>query len=187
MKALGLGSSLALALLTADAHAQAVQMTERPDHTTEARVIVDASPAEVYALVTNYASWPQVLGDVSSVKVESGGRENARVRFKSRAIGQSVTVVFANDPAHSIEFRGVEGPPGGRARGEYVLTPIDGGKRTQVVATLYLDIKGAAGLFVRDAKIEGMRRQKLRSDMEDVARYFNTRRPSAGASPSATP
>ena len=81
---------------------------------------------------------------------------------------------------HEIEtaqrdLGGVEGPPGGRARGRYVLTPIDGGKRTQVTAELYLDVVGAPGVFVRNSKIRDMRQAKLRADIQDVLGHFASR------------
>jgi hypothetical protein len=180
MKELGFGVSVVVAVLAADAHAD-VELSERPGHVTEARVIVDATPAEVYALVTSYASWPSFLSDVTSVRVESGEREHARVQFRSRALGHTVTVVFTNDPDRAISFRGVAGPPGGRAHGRYVLNPIDGGKRTEIIARFYMDVVGAPGLFVRDSTVTNMRRNKLRADMADTARYIETHRASSSA------
>jgi carbon monoxide dehydrogenase subunit G len=138
-------------------------------------VVINAPPAEVYALVTTYRQWGAVLSDIRSVTVEDGDRDNARVRFKSRALGHTVTVQFNNEPGRSITFRGVEGPPGGRASGEYDLVPIDGGQRTQVTAKLYMDVVGAPGLFVRESKVRGMRRAKLQADMTDIAKYFDAR------------
>jgi hypothetical protein len=44
-----------------------------------------------------------------------------------------------------------------------------------VIATLFMDVVGAPALFMRDAKIREMRQAKLRSDLEDVARYFAPR------------
>lgn len=71
-----------------------------------------------------------------------------------------------------MRFRGVEGQPGGRAHGEYVLQPIDGGQRTHVVADLYLDVVGIPGWFVSDTQIRSIRRTKLERDLADVARHF---------------
>jgi uncharacterized membrane protein len=147
----------------------AISMREAPSHTTEATVEVDAPPARIYALVTDYARWPQLLGDVRSVKVERGGPRDARVRFRSEILDHTVTVQFDNDPGRVIHFVGVEGPPGGRARGTYVLEPIDNGRRTRVHASFYLDVVGAAGVFVTDKKLRTMREAKLRADLTDVA------------------
>ena len=155
-----------------EAHAESVPLVERPDHVTEAVVIVDASPAEIYQLITDYAHWPAILTDVTSVKVESGGRETAHVRFRSKALHREVVVAFRNEPGRLIKFEGIEGPPGGRASGSYVLEPIDDGKRTKVPARMYMDVVGMAGVFVRDSTIKEMRRGKLEADVSDVVRHF---------------
>jgi uncharacterized membrane protein len=179
MKALAIGATLVVAVSAVDVHAGTVQLAELPGHTTEARVVVDAPPSEVYAICTDYARWPTVLSDVRSVHIASGGRENAKVHIQSRAFDRQVTVVFDNVPDRSISFHGAPPQPGKpsalAARGQYLLTPIDGGKRTQVVATLYVDVKGAAAIFVRDSKIRRARQEKLRADWEDVARHFERR------------
>lgn len=169
---LGLGTLL---LIATQADAAVVQLAELPDHVTEGRVVIDATPDEVYKLVTDYARWPAILSDIRSVHVERGGPHDARVEFRSNAIGRSVTVQFENEPGHSISFRGVEGPPGGRASGHYALIALDDGKRTLVVARLYMDIVGAPSLFVRDKTVREMRRAKLEADLTDIARYFALR------------
>ncbi len=163
----------------------AIALREVPGQTTEATLTVDASPAEIYALVTDYAGWTSFLGDVSSVKVERGGRRDARVRFHSRAIAHTVTVQFDNEPDRVIRFVGVEGPPGGRASGTYVLDPIDGGRRTKITASLHLEIVGIGQLFVSDAKLRSIRQAKLRADLDDLARRLTPRRAQAAAAPAA--
>jgi hypothetical protein len=154
--------------IAVDAHADNLSLKELPDHVTEATVIVDAPPEKIYALVTNYAHWPAIFSDVLSSTVESGDREHARVRFRSQILDNEVTVQFDNVPNRLIRFKGVEGPPGGRSSGTYVLEPLDGGKRTRVVASLYLDVVGLPGAFVRGSKITAMRQNKLRTDMTDA-------------------
>jgi hypothetical protein len=156
-------------------------LTEKPGHATEGIVVVDASPSEVYALVTDYASWPSIFRDVSSVEQLGGGRREASVRFTSRAIGRTVTVKFDNVADRLIRFHGTKGPPGGVSSGSYQLTPIDNGTRTLVHARLYMNVTGVPGMFISDAKIRSMRQTKLRSDMNDVIRRF----PSHQTSPQA--
>jgi uncharacterized protein YndB with AHSA1/START domain len=168
---LALASTLTMTL-AASAHADAIAMSEKPNHTTEATITVDASPDQVYRAVTDYAQWTSLLSDVMSAHVESGGREDARVKFRSRVLGHEFTIAFANVPDRQISFRGVQGPPGGRATGTYTLFPIDGGKRTRVVADLYLDVVGPAGWVVRDSKTRDMRHAKLERDLADVEAHF---------------
>lgn len=168
----------AVAALTAAAPSSAgpaapFTLVDKPGSVTEATMTLDASPAEVYALVTDYANWPRILhSDVRSVKVERPGRETARVHFESKSFGRGVTVQFANEANHILRFKGVKGPPGGVAAGTYLLEPINGGQRTKVTATLYLDVKGPASLFISDAKIKRMRHAKLQADLSDVLRAF---------------
>jgi hypothetical protein len=165
-------AALAVLATVTGASADPLTIVERPNHTTEATVVVDASPQRVYDLCTDYAHWKNVFHDIESVSVERGDRNHARVRFSSRALQHEVTVQFDNEPGRAIHFKGVEGPPGGRASGSYVLTPVDGGRRTQVDAKLYMEVVGPVGWFVSDSKVRSMRQAKVRADLGDAARVF---------------
>jgi len=172
------GAFAALAVATTDslqARADQLVMREKPGHVTEASVTVDASPSAIYAFVTDYSNWTSVFSDVTSVEVKSGGRRDAKVRFRSKSLAHTVTVAFDNVTDQLISFRGIDGPPGGRATGSFVLTPVDGGRRTHVKGRLYMDVVGVPGLFVSDSEIVMMRVGKLRADMTDVMNAFPTR------------
>ena len=165
----------AFAAVTATtARADGIAMTERPGQITEATAIVDATPEQIYDLVTDYANWRSVLSDIQSVQLVAGGRHHAQVRFRSRALEHEVTVQFDNVPGRQIRFQGIKGPPGGRASGEFLLEPIDA-HRTKVTAKLYMDVVGLPSVFVSGSKIRAMREQKLRTDMTDVTRNFAPR------------
>lgn len=174
MRTILLGTLAGLAL-PVHARAEAFAVVEKPGHISEASVTIDAPPERVYELVTDYAHWPAVLRDVESVTVKSADREHAVVQFRSRVLGHEFTIAFDNQPGRLIHFRGIEGPPGGRADGTYVLEPIDGGAHTRVTASLYMDVVGVTGIFVRDAKVRAMREAKLRADLGDVVRQLNSR------------
>ncbi len=161
------------------AEAQTIALTEGEKHTTQASIIVDASPHAVYVLVTDYKHWRSVFSDVLTVNVKGGTTETAKVRFKSRALEHTVTVQFDNVPDQLIRFVGIDGPPGGKARGEYVLTPIGDGSRTLVTARLFMDVDGPAALFVREKKVREMRRAKLSADLRDAAAELRRLRPQA--------
>lgn len=176
LRAVGVVAALALAT---DADGENVSLTEKPEDVTEATVMIDAPPAQVYELVTDYARWPQILSDIKSVKVEAGGRRDARVRFRSVALEHDVAVKFDNIANREIRFRSVNLIPGARASGAYVLQPMDGGTRTMVVATLYLHVGGLARAFVNAKKAQAMRQSKLRADLGDVAAWFAPRSPAA--------
>jgi uncharacterized membrane protein len=151
--------------------AQGVTLRERSADVTEATTIVDATPQQVYDLTTNYRLWPQLFSDIRSVQLEGGSRERARLRFRSHVLDRDVTVQFDNTPGRAIRFLAISGAPGGQARGEYILTPIDGGARTQVTARLFLKIVGPAKLVVSAHDAQVMRRAKLRADLTDAQRW----------------
>jgi hypothetical protein len=171
--------TLVYVVTASDARADPVVLTERPEYVTEAVTVVDAPPAQVYALATDYARWPQVLSDVTSVKIEGGGSRDAKVRFRSKALGHEVAVVFDNVPDRALRFRSVDAPPGASAKGEYILQPIDGGRRTRIVASFYLHVGGIPGIFMSAAKVRSMRRVKLEHDLVDTARWFGAHRGNA--------
>jgi hypothetical protein len=167
------------ALATADAHAQAVVVSEIGNHTSEVTVVLAAPAHDIYQLVTDYANWPLLFSDVEFAQHKSGGRENARVRFRSRILDMPVTVDFDNIPDRAVRFVGRKGPPGGKAHGEYLFEPIGDGSRTRVTARLYLNVTGPAGWFVRDKTIRKMRRAKLAADMNDAIRWLTVSRASS--------
>ena len=146
----------------------------RRDATSEAIVDVRATPATVYAAVTDYSRWPGLFRDVARVKVENPDRERGEVRFESRALGHEVTIRFDNRYQRVVRFRLVDGPPGARATGEYVLEDLGDG-RTRVRASLYMDVVGAAGWLVTDGQIRRRRERKLRSDLADLVARFAPR------------
>lgn len=153
-------------------------VVERGRNWSEAEIVVDATPAEIYALATNYERWREVFSDIKSVRIVGGDdRTNAKVQFDSRALEHEVTVQFDNVPNQALRFRGIKGPPGGRARGEYLLEPIDGGARTRIHAKLYMDVVGVAGVFVRDATLRRMRQAKLTRDLRDIEQWASRRQP----------
>jgi hypothetical protein len=167
--ALGL---VAVSCLARAAAGEGLVLRELPGNITEGTLIVDAPPDDVYAHATRYEQWPRQFSDIRDVTWQRGDREHARVRFASRSFGESVTVQFDNEPGRVIRFRAVEAPPGGRARGEYRLTPIDGGRRTAVVARLYMNVVGPPRLLFSAHKIRAMRHAKLKVDLEDTERWF---------------
>lgn len=167
-----ISSALAIAVAAPIASAEPATITEASHTNSKGTITVDASPADVYALMTEYASWRRFLTDITSVKVLSGGRRDARVKMESRALGHEVTIAFDNEVDRAIRFKLVDGPHGARATGEYLLVATDGGKRTRIDATLYMDVVGVAGVFISDKKIRTMRQAKLRADLDDVARWL---------------
>jgi uncharacterized protein YndB with AHSA1/START domain len=176
-RALWLSTIVTAVVVMSGARAHAVALREVRSHVTESTVIIDAPPEEIYAVITDYANWQQIFSDVLSVKVKAGAREDATIEFKSRAFDhRSVPVKFDNVRNRLIRFRGLNGPPSGRTWGEYVLTPIGDGSRTQVTARLYVNVVGPASVLYHGSKVTRMRRNKLGADLSDATRWFEQHR-----------
>jgi hypothetical protein len=72
----------ALAVLVAVPARADFTVTERGRNWSEAEIVVDATPAELYALATNYDRWREVFSDIKSVRIVGGdNRVNAKVQF----------------------------------------------------------------------------------------------------------
>ena len=174
--------ALAILLVTFGVvHAEPATIKEESKTVSQGTITVEAPPPDVYALLTDFANWRKYLTDIERVKVKSGGRRDAEVEMKSRALGHTVTVRFENDADKLVKFKLVDGPRGARAWGEYTLVSIDEGKHTRIDARLYMDVVGAVGLFVTDKRIRKMRQAKLRADLEDVARWVRLQNRNAKA------
>lgn len=173
---------LAVAAVTAGGAVHAAPsptIAERPHHSSQGTITIDAPPAEVYAAMTDYALWPRFLTDVEWTKVQGGGRRDGRIRMLTHSLGHEVTIQFDNIDNQAVRFKLVDGPPGARANGQYVLVPLDGGQRTRVDATLYMNVVGAPGLLISDSKIKRLRQAKLRGDLADGAREIERRHATA--------
>ena len=142
--------------------------------TTDGQVEVHATPAQVYAAITNYSRWTVLFSDVKSVAVKRGGPRDAEVRFTSRSMGHEVTIKFDNEPDRVVRFKLTDGPSGARARGEFVLEAL-GTERTRISGSLYMDVEGVAGWFVTDKRIRQTREKKLRADLADLGKAFPAR------------
>lgn len=139
---------------------------------TEGVVEVHASPAAVYAAVTDYEEWSSLFSDIARAKVKEGGRNDALLEFESRLLGHAHTIRFATDDDRRIRFTLTDGHFGSQLSGEFLLEPLDGGVSTRVRARILLDVSGFFGLFVSEASLREKREGKLRRDLDDLRSHF---------------
>jgi hypothetical protein len=163
---------VAAVALAGKARGEPTILTENPGNATLGVVTVDAPPSEIYRLATEYGAWPRVFSDTSDVKIVRGDRRDARVQFRSKALEHVVEIQFDNIPNQAIRFRAVAAPPGAKAGGVYQLVPIDGGRRTRVVARLVMEVSGLARVLASPDKVMAMRRAKVQHDLDDLSRHF---------------
>ena len=94
-----------------------MRLAEANDHTTEASVVIDAPPDQVYAFVTSYASWPSILSDVTYARVE-GGEESDTSAAIAPLVGEEPSPQ-STDALNSLAS------PNGFASGKLAPTPLN--------------------------------------------------------------
>jgi polyketide cyclase/dehydrase/lipid transport protein len=155
----------------ASAGGPTVRVWDVQANVAEAVVDVHASPDAIYRVVTNYAQWPGLFSDVRKVSVLSGGPRDATVRFESQTLERQVTVRFDNGP-DSVRFQLVDGPPGVKSTGKFVVEPGQDPSWTRIRGSLFMDASFPASMFVSAKKLAWMRHTKLSRDLEDLRKRF---------------
>jgi START domain len=138
--------------------------TEWMDSTSEARVVRKVSPLE--QIVYTHIATPVVMKDRDFVTRAKAEIDGAKKRFVIRI--QSV-----NDPG---------APPTSYVRGEihqssFILTSIDGGKKTQVITEIHADPKGSVAKWIVNLfqknwphnTIKNLRKQVGKGDIKESA------------------
>jgi carbon monoxide dehydrogenase subunit G len=137
---------------------------------TQGETTVTVDPNAAYEAVTDYARWSTIFPDIHHVIVTSRQGEDARVTLV-HLNGDRDNVHFHNQPAARLVWFE---DTGGRAEvwAEIVFLPGDQHGTTRVRSRLYADVHGLASLFVSDAKLRGMRQQRIRDDLTRLRLYF---------------
>lgn len=152
------------------AHSVPVVTEARTPHSTEGAVEIHGTPAEVYAVLTNYPGWPALFSDVSRISVKSGGREDAIAEIGSRAFGHAHTFRFRNQRDRRVHFEAIDAH-GISLWGDLELEAT-GPATTRVRAKLYADATGVAGWFVSEKSLREKRSARLASDLASLRRRF---------------
>lgn len=150
-----------------------VPLRELPGSTTSGTLEIPAPPEVVYRRLTSYARWSPMFSDLTTAALESGGRENATLRFTSKIFRHTLRVRFQNSPSQSVRYSVLEGAPKNVQVGqEWRLAPTADGGRTLVEEQVHLEVHGPFSLFFTAAKVKEMREQKVRADLQDLAATF---------------
>lgn len=122
------------------------------------RMIVDATPARCYAVVTDFERYPEWVAAIKSVRVDLRDDEGRgqRVTFRGGGFGRAVSYTLAYDygaaPA-KLSWRQVAGDLTSRIDGTYIFEPI--GDRTDVTYHLAVDLKLPIPVFIK-RRAEGL-------------------------------
>ena len=152
---------------------RSVPVRDFPDSTTSGQIEISAPPHEVYQRLTDYTRWSPMFSDITSATLESGGRDDATLRFTSKTFRHALRVRFANSPGQSIQYTVLEGqPPNVQIDQKWLLTPLAEGSRTLVEERVHMEVRGLFSIYFTPAKVKDMREQKVQTDLQDLAANF---------------
>jgi hypothetical protein len=137
--------------------------------TSEGEVVLAASPAVVYAALTDLARWPAIFPRVRSATARGGGD----VAIISRK-GKQRSLRFDND-ARTLTVRFTETGGAADVYAEIVLQPGAAPGTTRARARLRADVSGFRSWFVSERTVRAKRERRLLQYLADLDRYFATR------------
>lgn len=114
------------------------------EHTTSS-ITMDAAPAEVMAVIADFARYPEWTGEVQEAEVvstdSSGRAERVRLLLDAGAIKDEHTLAYTWEDEHHVRWSLVTSQMLRALDGSYRLRPLDGGGRTEVTYQLTVDVK----------------------------------------------
>lgn len=112
---------------------------------TRSSITIDAAPAEVMAVIADFARYPEWTGEVKEAEVldtdEKGRAKQVRLLLDAGAIKDEHTLAYEWPTAHEVRWSLVKSQMLRALDGSYELTSIEGGKGTEVTYQLTVDVK----------------------------------------------
>ncbi|QKW19237.1 SRPBCC family protein [Kitasatospora sp. NA04385] len=110
---------------------------------TRSSIVIDATPAEVMAVIADFAAYPQWTGEVKEIDVLESGPDGraAKVRLllDAGAIRDEHTLAYTWDGDREVSWTLVSSQMLRALDGSYALAPA--GKGTEVTYQLAVDVK----------------------------------------------
>lgn len=139
------------------------------EHATQ-RTIIDATPEECFAVVTDFERYPEWATDVKQVTVERRDHDGrgGDVLYRAAAMGRSTTYTlryyYGSNPLR-VAWKLVEGDLTRKLDGEYEFVPVEDGQ-TEVVYHLEADLAVPMPGFVKRRAESRI----IRTALEDLRR-----------------
>ncbi|MFB7027400.1 MULTISPECIES: SRPBCC family protein [unclassified Streptomyces] len=112
---------------------------------TSSSITVEAAPADVMGVIADFARYPEWTGEVKEAEVlekDAAGRAaKVRLLLDAGAIKDDHTLAYTWTGADEVGWTLVKSQMLRSLDGSYRLTPLDGGKRTEVTYQLTVDVK----------------------------------------------
>ncbi|NGN68803.1 SRPBCC family protein [Streptomyces sp. A7024] len=112
---------------------------------TQSSTTIDAPPAEVMAVIADFARYPEWTGEVKEAEVlatdDQGRAQQVRLVLDAGAIKDDHTLAYEWKGANEVSWSLVKSQMLRALSGSYQLAPVDGGKKTSVTYQLTVDVK----------------------------------------------
>ncbi|MBB1255278.1 SRPBCC family protein [Streptomyces alkaliterrae] len=112
---------------------------------TRSSITIDAAPAEVMAVISDFGRYPEWTGEVKEAEIlatdESGRAEQVRLLLDAGAIKDEHTLAYEWPGEREVRWSLVKSQMLRALDGSYTLAPIEGGTRTEVTYQLTVDVK----------------------------------------------
>ncbi|UED83720.1 SRPBCC family protein [Streptomyces profundus] len=112
---------------------------------TRSSITIEATPAEVMAVISDFDRYPEWTGEVKEAEVlardERGRAEQVRLLLDAGAIKDEHTLAYQWEDADAVSWSLVRSRMLRSLDGSYRLAPVAGGKHTEVTYQLTVDVK----------------------------------------------
>jgi ribosome-associated toxin RatA of RatAB toxin-antitoxin module len=150
------------------------------EHTTQ-RLRMRATAEQCFAVVTDFAHYPEWAPDIKAVTIEEkdGQGRASRVTFRAAAFGRSTTVTLEYDYSaapNRVSWVQSRGDITSRYDGSYQFEDLDDGE-TEVIYNLEVDFRVPIPGFVKrraESRIVGTALRELKSKIEGGVRGTTT-------------
>ena len=112
---------------------------------TSSSITIEAAPADVMGVISDFARYPDWTGEVKEAEVLAtdgqGRAEQVRLVMDAGAIKDDQVLAYTWTGDHEVSWTLVKSQMLRSLDGVYRLTPVDGGHRTEVMYQLTVDVK----------------------------------------------
>ncbi|MER6145557.1 SRPBCC family protein [Streptomyces sparsogenes] len=112
---------------------------------TSSSITIEAAPADVMEVIADFDRYPEWSGEVKEADVltkdDQGRAEKVRMLLDAGAIKDDYTLEYTWTGDNQVSWSLVKSQMLRSLDGSYRLTPLDGGKRTEVTYQLTVDVK----------------------------------------------
>ncbi|MFD7229063.1 SRPBCC family protein [Streptomyces sp. NPDC091376] len=112
---------------------------------TSSSITIDAAPADVMGVISDFARYPEWTGEVKETEVlekdDQGRALQVRLVLDAGAIKDDHTLAYTWTGDNQVSWTLVKSQMLRALDGSYTLAPVGGGERTEVTYQLTVDVK----------------------------------------------